>query len=453
MSEFHWLGHATTSTAQVLLRGESDGVMTVECNGQTFTGDTIATATDDGVGTCTVTGLTAGQSYPYTVKLGGVEKGSGTLRAYPANVARWAAFSCIAQGYPWPWDQYLLDREIHFVAPLDDFPYIDWPVTGAATSYWGEPAVKGFSWFVAEGGKTDAQIMANWWAHARNGRVQPQMRRLIKSAAMYCGMGDHELPGNNWNGKAGTTGNDGCNHYQTIAANDAAALALRDLCTDAAMAYWKGHTSNADTDNDSGRDADQQLYFRWTVGPVEFFMLNSYYYCSDIGGASPKRLGDTQVDWLLARLAASTATFKCVFLTPGAPCFPGATAERDTVFDAIHAQSGWAVPGGCFVICGDIHLPHVWAQSTARGDARDLAIINTSPSGQGWNTSPSYSGGAVYLPGPVGSEVGAYRNVAYCEADSEKVTIRLVDDTLRTRWKGEIRAGSNALTYPAVSYG
>lgn len=77
----------TSSTAVIWVRHNANGLLSVLANNQTFNGDTIATATDDGTGLVTITGLAANTIYPITIRVGGVDVHTGTIKTNPSSVS------------------------------------------------------------------------------------------------------------------------------------------------------------------------------------------------------------------------------------------------------------------------------------------------------------------------------------------------------------------------------
>lgn len=84
------LKHATETTATIFYRdGGSGGVLTAICNGQTFTGETLSPSTRDCSGLVTITGLSGGKEYDYTLALSGAAVYSGSLRTAPVSGSTW----------------------------------------------------------------------------------------------------------------------------------------------------------------------------------------------------------------------------------------------------------------------------------------------------------------------------------------------------------------------------
>jgi phosphodiesterase/alkaline phosphatase D-like protein len=77
----------TTSTAIIWVRHNANGLLSVLANNQTFNGDTIATATDDGTGVVTITGLAANTIYPITISVAGSPVHTGTIKTNPSSVS------------------------------------------------------------------------------------------------------------------------------------------------------------------------------------------------------------------------------------------------------------------------------------------------------------------------------------------------------------------------------
>ena len=78
---FHWLAQATTITALVMVRGTTNGVVSVACNGSVFSSSTsLDTTVNDGVVKVPVTGLSPATSYPIVITDAGGATVAGSVR-------------------------------------------------------------------------------------------------------------------------------------------------------------------------------------------------------------------------------------------------------------------------------------------------------------------------------------------------------------------------------------
>lgn len=106
-------------------------------------------------------------------------------------------------------------------------------------------------------------------------------------------------------------------------------------------------------------------WFRFTIGDVEFFMLDGRQYRTNPFAPNPTMLGPVQKKWLLDALADSTATFK-VLASPVAwsdlskegsfDTWSGFKEERDEIFEFIHERG----LSGVVLISSDRHRSDAW---------------------------------------------------------------------------------------------
>jgi hypothetical protein len=429
----YWNGHATETTAVVCVQSDESG--TVDVNGVSAVADT---SVDDGNVAITLTGLSAGQSYPYTARINGAVIGSGEVRTAPAAGQSFSviAFSCMDQGYNWPWAEAHTQHNVRAVVALGDWPYLDTPVNGNSLSYWGQPAGQGMSWFLRDNpSATDAQKRANYWLHCKQARATYGMQKILHSCAVYHAMDDHEYIGNNTPFEDGSVGVTGANFYVAgLFANDAAAATFANQCEDWLHAYWKGHPANTD----AGADPTKPwLYYRFRLGDAEFWSTNSYHYDDGV-----TQLGATQKQWLIDTILASDARYKFWMLTPGGTGFPSVVSELDDILTDINGA------GLTCVLVGDQHMPHV----RRRGG---VTFINTSPVGQGVNTgvpSPG-SGDVVWHPFRNSSVEGFFFNHARIDISPEQARVALVDPAGNERITFEFLPSGGGLRESRVRVG
>jgi len=73
---------------------------------------------------------------------------------------------------------------------------------------------------------------------------------------------------------------------------------------------WKTFKNNWVNPYYGGGEKQPGCWFDFSIGDVDFFMLDGRYYRTDPQKANPSMLGPVQKAWLLEKLAASKATFK-----------------------------------------------------------------------------------------------------------------------------------------------
>jgi alkaline phosphatase D len=106
-------------------------------------------------------------------------------------------------------------------------------------------------------------------------------------------------------------------------------------------------------------------WFRFTIGAVDFFMLDCRYYRTNPFGSPRTMLGPVQKAWLLRELARSQAVFKVVASSvawaagakPGShDTWDGFPEEREEIFTAIEDNS----IDGVILLSADRHRSDAW---------------------------------------------------------------------------------------------
>jgi alkaline phosphatase D len=115
-------------------------------------------------------------------------------------------------------------------------------------------------------------------------------------------------------------------------------------------------------------------WFRFSIGNVDFFMLDGRFYRTNPHAANPTMLGPIQKAWLLNQIKASTATFKVIaspvpwsFASKGESLdtWNGYKQERKEIFDFF---SGHRIEG-VLLLSADRHRSDVWRIKRPEGYA------------------------------------------------------------------------------------
>jgi alkaline phosphatase D len=171
-------------------------------------------------------------------------------------------------------------------------------------------------------------------------RNHPQLLRTVQSVPILTTWDDHDFGFNNC---------DGWGHR-----NDAAWV-RRDLAAGVYRAMW----------NHPYQNGANHIHYDVPWGPIHFFMTDGRYFSDRLNQRGI--LGDDQIDWLVAGLAASDAAVKVVVLgsqlirtVSGASFEQCAPAERARLLDAFDK-----VKGRVLVVSGDVHFSEVQSLSVA----------------------------------------------------------------------------------------
>ncbi len=199
---------------------------------------------------------------------------------------------------------------------------------------------------------------------------RPEYKRMIASVPIYAIWDDHDFGGNDSIG----TG-------------------------DKLSPYWKHEIVlpqfryNFNNPYYGGENKNPGCWFDFSIGDVDFFMLDGRYYRTDPQKPDPSMLGAAQLDWLLDKLKVSKATFK-IIASP-VPWAFGAKAgkQRSATFGSVPgAQDTWeGFPAerekifaflednrieGVYLISADRHRSDAWL--IERPNGYDLYEANTS---------------------------------------------------------------------------
>lgn len=338
------LRHATETTATVWCRHTANGALSLVVAGREFSGGSIDTAVGDGTGTVTATGLEAGMSYPFSLRVAGTEIHSGTLRTMPAAGTDFSAlltYCCSPYRPALPIDAAIErydDLALHFHGGDNIYSSAD---AGTGTLTINGEAIRNVA-AVMQANPDDpslavAQLRAMYRSRFRDGPTA-RGQALLPTYAM---VSDHDMmTGDNFYG--GDKLLTAANAYQSWATTQGQADAVYEAHQQVFWEYYGGMPVVT----------PGQLYFSFVVGDAEFFVLDANSYKVTATGVE---YGDTQTAWLLAGLSASTAKWKIIATGEGITEWYTGIAQPNTVALLDHIASHNIT--GCLMITGDIHAP------------------------------------------------------------------------------------------------
>lgn len=389
------LKHATETTATVFYRDNgAGGVLSAACNGQTFTGETLSTASRDCSGLVAVTGLSAGKSYPYTLYLDDVQVYAGTLKTAPASGSTWTyGFgSCFKYNRPFIAGHALLERfgsQLQGFNFQGDFPYLDDTMTSNFT-FKGETIKDLGAALIGSPGDDGTISYPNIYAHHRLYWNLDGVQEILRSVPCHFVPSDHDIgPGDNVG--AGVSDPDlvnAVNAYNVWCDTAAHAKAVIGYCQSAMrQAYWRGNPSNADSNKQTGWAADEQTYYAFDWGDATMI------FCDHATNAdwSSTYLGADQTQWVKDKLAASTKPFKLIFIGGSISEF---TTNETTQAPELKGILDYVVANsitGVAILTGDLHSP-------ACGNSHGVTQVRACPAGQvpHTNLTDGYNGSITY---------------------------------------------------------
>ncbi|MHC4243935.1 MAG: alkaline phosphatase D family protein [Planctomycetota bacterium] len=177
---------------------------------------------------------------------------------------------------------------------------------------------------------------------------RPEFRNLIASAAIYAIWDDHDF-----------TTNDGWGGPKI---NEPAWK----------IPVWRLFRNNWNNPYYGGGENQPGCWFDFSIGDVDFFMLDGRYYRMKSKGDNPSMLGPVQKEWLLKKVKASTATFK-VLASPVSWAFGTKPGSRDTwqgykkEREDILAFLEENKIDGVILISADRHRSDIWKIDRANG--------------------------------------------------------------------------------------
>lgn len=373
------LKHATENTATVFYRDNgSGGVLTASCNGQTFTGETLSPSSRDGSGLVTITGLTGGNSYPFTLALDGVQVYSGALKTAPVAGSTWTyGFgSCFKYNRPSTALTALIERfgnQLRGFNFQGDIPYLDDGLT-SNFSFKGETIKDLGAVLIGSPGDDGTIINPNIYAHHRLYWSLDGVKEMMRAVPCHFVPSDHDIgPGDNV-GLALSDANliSAVNAYNVWCDTAAHAKAVVGYCQSAIrQTYWRGNPSNADANNQAGWAADEQTYFAFDWGDATLI------FCDHATNAdwSSVYTGTAQTQWIKDTLSASTKTWKLIFIGGAMSEF---TTNKTTQAPELKGISDYITVNditGVSILTGDLHSPAVFNDGT-------LVTVRACPAGQ-----------------------------------------------------------------------
>jgi alkaline phosphatase D len=177
---------------------------------------------------------------------------------------------------------------------------------------------------------------------------RPEFRNLVASSAVYAIWDDHDF-----------TTNDGWGGPEI---NEPAwKIPVRRL-----------FRNNWNNPYYGGGENQPGCWFDFSIGDVDFFMLDSRYYRNKPKRKNPSMLGPVQKEWLLKKLKSSTATFK-VLASPVSWAFgtkPGSLdtwegykKEREDIFSCLEDNR----IDGVILLSADRHRSDIWKIDRSNG--------------------------------------------------------------------------------------
>ena len=184
------------------------------------------------------------------------------------------------------------------------------------------------------------------------------------------------------------------------------------------------------------------VFFRWSIGDVDFFLLDTRTYRDPnytLDGPDKTHLGTRQKEWLKAGLRKSRAVFKVLVASGGWTEGKGGFGdswgaflnERDEIFNFIRDRG----ITGVFLLAGDSHQPQINVIPWSAFGGYDLYEVISSPLAQGVYRGRFWPGGFR----PVRPPNAFSTNFGLLEFDTAaqpaRVTLRLIDTEGKDLWK------------------
>jgi alkaline phosphatase D len=128
---------------------------------------------------------------------------------------------------------------------------------------------------------------------------------------------------------------------------------------------WRTYTNNWVNPYYGGGEIQPGCWFDFSIGDVDFFMLDGRYYRTKSRVTNPSMLGDAQKIWLFKKLKSSKATFKVIAspvpwsygAKPGSnDPWQGYKTERELIFNFLESNK----IDGVILIAADRHRSDIW---------------------------------------------------------------------------------------------
>lgn len=326
------LGCVTDHSARIWVRTPGVAKVQVVMDGRASEGVTTSSEMDF-TALVDLDGLQPATDYTYDVLIDGqriFHDKRPTFRTYPSKAEK-ATFSVAFGGgarYNPPkekiWDV-IAGRSPDAILLLGDNVYIDQPKS-----------------------RTKQRV------HYYRRQLRPEFQRLTASTSVYAVYDDHDLGVDDSSGGP------------------------RRFKPSWKFKSWKVFRENWNNPAYGGGDELPGCWFDFSIGDVDFFMLDNRYYRSFEDGTM---LGPEQKAWLLAKLKASDATFKVLASGTlwtehadkgGRDSWWGVKEERDEIFDFIETEG----IGGVILLSADRHRTDVY--KIKRPNSYDLFEFETS---------------------------------------------------------------------------
>jgi len=265
-----------------------------------------------------VTGLKSNTRYDYRILLDGKQQaGQWSFRTHPVERSKTAFQIGFGGGagytprYERMWNT-IASHPLQAFLLLGDNVYIDHPT------------------------RPDVQRYCYYRRQSR-----PEFRRFTASTSVYAVWDDHDFTTNDsWGGP--------------------------DIDKpDWKIPVWRIFKNNWNNPSYGGGETQPGCWFSFSIGDVDFIMLDSRYYRTDPKVKHPSMLGRVQKEWLLKTLKASKATFKILAspvpwaygAKPGSlDPWQGYKQEREEIFSLIDKKR----IDGVVLISADRHRSDAW---------------------------------------------------------------------------------------------
>lgn len=433
---YFWLGDASETTATVCVRSDTAGSLTLTSAGTNDGPIAVDPTVEYGIVKFTVSGLAADARYPFTLALDGVTVATGNMRTMPTAGSAWnfAFGSCVGQHKLQAYGfQMVLDHDVRAFFALGDTPYCDESISSATVN---GTAQTRWTWEAALPGLYTAwgSGRVTWDKMYAYQQQIPGWAYVTERVPLYRMPDDHEYA-DDWDWTYTNVKNNVAGVGFTLAGFPLTSQADADTVGGYAnVAAWSWNKGNPAPDagvlgwkpSPCADTVTQHppKFYRKTIGNVEFFHLDCYahmdswtkadafktvcvnraenaalgYTYSDpsVAALAKTMLGPKQLDWLLDKLASSTATFKVI--TQGKLTRNMNANSTNHGWDQYQTELNYILKfiknyvTGVLWLAGDAHIP-----SVINDKPRDHACVNSSPLGQ--INYISSSGTYFYRPG------------------------------------------------------